>query len=117
MKVANLVGFVVPTILASMLAITADAHENGRAVCLNKSEAAEIVSRWTSIAVKINITVVNETVTDDFTFYSDSQDFLEGLPVRPQENLQLSHLVMLITGFSTALRQLLKRPLSTVNRT
>ncbi len=66
--------------LGSVIATTIQDRDNCIADCLTKTEAADIVSRWTSIAVKINITTVDETVTNDFTFYSDSQDFLEGLP-------------------------------------
>jgi hypothetical protein len=55
--------------------------------CLTDNETNTIISRWTSIAIKIDIQVVDETVTDNFQFFSDSQDFLEGLPVRLAENL------------------------------
>ncbi len=69
--------------MLSMLSFTlaSSIQDRGSYDCLTKEEAADIVARWTSIAVKINVTVVDETVTDNFTFYSDSQDFLEGLPV------------------------------------
>ena len=50
--------------------------------CITKAEADDIVSRWTSLAIDINETVLDETVTNDIQFFSDSQDFLEGLPVR-----------------------------------
>ena len=49
--------------------------------CLTSNETSAIISRWTSIAIEINLQVVDETVTDNFQFFSDSQDFLEGLPV------------------------------------
>ena len=49
--------------------------------CLTSKEASAIVSRFTSIAIEINLQVVDETVTDDFQFFSDSQNFLEGQPV------------------------------------
>jgi hypothetical protein len=49
--------------------------------CLTDDEANGIVSRWTSLVIKIDVKVVNETVNDNFQFFSDSQDFLEGLPV------------------------------------
>ena len=55
------------------------AHEDD--YCLTNDETNTIISRWTSIAIKIDLKVVNETVTDTFQFFSDSQDFLEGLPV------------------------------------
>ena len=65
-------------LLLSILSITL-ADYNDR--CLTDSQTQDIISRWTSIAIKINLQVVNETVTNDFQFFSDSQDFLEGLPV------------------------------------
>ena len=49
--------------------------------CLTDDQTSDIISRWTSLAIDINLQVVDETVTDDFQFFSDSQDFLEGLPV------------------------------------
>lgn len=55
------------------------AHENE--YCLTDDETSTIISRWTSIAIKIDLKVVDQTVTDNFQFFSDSQDFLEGLPV------------------------------------
>lgn len=55
--------------------------------CLTDEETNAIISRWTSIAIKIDLKVVDETVTDTFEFFSDSQDFLEGLPVSFAENL------------------------------
>jgi hypothetical protein len=58
------------SMLSFALASTNQARDNED--CLTKHEAADIVARWTSIAVKINTTVVDQTVTDDFTFYSDS---------------------------------------------
>jgi hypothetical protein len=61
------------------------AHKDGH--CLTDDETNTIISRWASIAIKIDLQVVNETVTDNFQFFSDSQDFLEGLPVRLAENL------------------------------
>jgi hypothetical protein len=37
--------------------------------CLTDDEANVIVSRWTSLAIKIGVKVVNETVTDNFQFF------------------------------------------------
>ena len=54
---------------------------HGYNYCLTDDETSAIISRWTSIAIKVNLQVVDETVTDNFQFFSDSQDFLEGLPV------------------------------------
>ena len=51
--------------------------------CLTDKQTSDIIARWTSLAIKIDPAVVNATVTNDFKFFSDSQDFLEGLPVRP----------------------------------
>ena len=66
------------------------AHDHN--YCLTDDETSAIVSRWTSIAIKINLLVVDETVTDNFQFFSDSQDFLEGQPVSiikcPRRSLQ-----------------------------
>ena len=50
--------------------------------CITKAEADDIVARWTSLAIKINTTVLDETVTNDIQFFSDSQNFLQGDPVR-----------------------------------
>ncbi len=49
--------------------------------CLTSDETNAIVSRWTSLAINLNLQVVDETVTDNFQFFSDSQNFLEGQPV------------------------------------
>lgn len=49
--------------------------------CITKAEADDIVARWTSLAIKINTTVLDETVTNDIQFFSDSQNFLQGDPV------------------------------------
>jgi hypothetical protein len=65
-------------LLLSLFSITI-AHEGG--YCLTDDETNTIISRWTSIAIKIDLKVVDETVTDNFQFFSDSQDFLEGLAV------------------------------------
>jgi hypothetical protein len=37
--------------------------------CLTGDEANAIVSRWASLAIKIDVKVVNEAVTDDFQFF------------------------------------------------
>lgn len=58
--------------------------------CLTDEQTNDIISRWTSIAIKINLQVVDETVTDNFQFFSDSQDFLEGLPVSPTKRRSIS---------------------------
>jgi hypothetical protein len=65
-------------LLLGLFSITI-AHEDG--YCLTDEETDTIISRWTSIAIKIDLKVVDETVTDNFQFFSDSRDFLEGLPV------------------------------------
>jgi len=49
--------------------------------CLNYKQASDVISRFTSIAIQVNVQTVDETVTDNFQFFSDNQDFLEGLPV------------------------------------
>jgi len=46
---------------------------------LTDNETNSIISYWTSIAFKIDLKMVNKAVTDIFQFFSDSQDFLEGL--------------------------------------
>jgi len=65
-------------LLLSLFSITL-AHQGKN--CLTDAQTNDIISRWTSIAIKIDLRVVDETVTDNFQFFSDSQDFLEGLPV------------------------------------
>ena len=50
--------------------------------CLTDKQTSDIIARWTSLAIKIDPKVVDATVTNDFKFFSDSQDFLEGMPVR-----------------------------------
>ena len=73
-------------LLLSLLNITL-AHYGKN--CLTDEQTNDI-SRWTSIAIKINLQVVDETVTDNFQFFSDSQDFLEGLPVSSTKTRSLS---------------------------
>jgi hypothetical protein len=75
MKISN---FLAPCMLSFAL-VSSIQYRNDD--CLTKMEAVDIVARGNSIAIKINSTVVDETVTHDFKFYSDSQDFLEGLLV------------------------------------
>lgn len=55
--------------------------------CLTDNESNTIISRWTSIAIKINLKVVDENFPDNFPVLSDGQDFLEELPVSFAENL------------------------------
>jgi hypothetical protein len=74
-------------LLLSLISI-ALAHKDE--YCLTDDETNMIISRWTSIAIKIDLKVVDETVTDNFQFFSDSQDFLEGLPVSLLEKLGAS---------------------------
>ena len=72
-------GHAICLLLSFSLFSVALAHDDNH--CLTDGLTNSIISRWTSIAIKIDLTVVNETVTDNFQFFSDSQDFLEGLPV------------------------------------
>jgi len=78
--------------LLSILSLFGIALAHDDDYCLTKAETNDIISRWTSIAIKIDLRVVNETVTDNFQFFSDSQDFLQGLPVStmgPMRGLEL----------------------------
>lgn len=73
-------------LLLSLFSITVAHYEK----CLTDDQTSDIISRWTSLAIKIDLQVVNETVTDNFQFFSDSQDFLEGLPVSSTKTRSLS---------------------------
>jgi hypothetical protein len=46
--------------------------------CLTDDEVNAIVPRWTSLAIKIDVKVVNETATNNFQFFSEGQGFFEG---------------------------------------
>ena len=74
-------------LLLSLFSITL-AHYDKH--CLTDDQTNDIISRWTSIAIKIDLQVVNETVTDNFQFFSDSQDFLEDLPVSSTKTRSLT---------------------------
>jgi hypothetical protein len=69
--------------LALGLLGTAAAYPREDDDCLTGQQADDMVARWTSLAVHIDANVANTTVSDDFKFFADSQNFLEGTPVRP----------------------------------
>ena len=76
-------------LLSTSLASTVQARS-----CLTSHQADDIVARWTSLAINISSSVADCTVTDDFEFFSDSQNFLEGTPV----GRRVSHLGFLRIG-------------------
>jgi hypothetical protein len=73
--------------LLLLLGLFSVALADDKECCLTDEEPSTIISRWTSIAIKIDLKVMDETVTDNLEFFPDSQDFLEGLPVSFAENL------------------------------
>lgn len=69
--------------------VFADSHDDKSHRCLAKGEADDIVERWTSLSKAVNPEVAYELLSQDFTYFSDSEDFVAGREVDSNRILTL----------------------------
>ena len=58
--------------------------------CLSDKEASDIVTKYTSLFVKLDVDLANQLLTDDVTFYSDSTNFATPNNTKPRKFVSAS---------------------------
>ncbi|KAI9825266.1 MAG: hypothetical protein M1832_001300 [Thelocarpon impressellum] len=83
MQIRNILSLAVFGLVSTAAAVATGPQKRDDDHCLTKTQAADIVSRFTSLAINVQQSVADVTVTNDFQFFSDNQDFLEGRIATP----------------------------------